>query len=269
MNFQGKTALITGAASGIGRATAIELALRGVDMFLADIDEKGLAGVRSEIEANGGHCQIMRVDVSDNVQVKNMVEAAVGKLSHIDILVNSAGVTLIGEVSDCSLEDWEWIVRINLWGSICSVYHVLPHMIERKSGHIVNIASAAGLVALPGNGSYCVTKFGLVGFSEVLRAELHKHNIKITLVCPGGVGTNFEKNARVRNLSKFVPGKFVRGRIQTPEFLAKKIVSAIKKEKFMLTTGIEGQLLWYIKRFIPSLYYWIELRLAHDLEKLR
>jgi len=269
MNFKGTTALLTGAASGIGKATAIELAARGVDMFLADINEEGLEDVRKEIEAIGRRCLTMRVDVSDKLQVKNMIEAAVGKLGHIDILVNGAGVTLIGEASDYGMEDWEWIVRINLWGSIYSVHHALPHMIGRKSGHIVNIASTAGLVALPGNGAYCVTKFGLVGFSEVLRAELHKHNIKITLVCPGGVGTNFEKNARVRNLSKFVPGKFVPGRIQTPEDLARKIANAIQKEKFMLLSGFEGRLLWYVKRFIPWLYYRIELRLARKLEKLR
>jgi len=269
MDIRGKKALLTGAASGIGRAIAIELAGEGVDLFLVDINEKGLEDAGKEIEAIGRRCLTMKADVSDHVQVKNMVAAAIEKLGCVDLLVNSAGVTLIGEAADCSIEDWEWIVRVNLWGSIYSVHQVLPHMIGRKSGHIVNIASAAGLVALPGNSAYCVTKFGLVGFSEVLRAELHKHNIKVTLACPGGVGTNFEKNARVRNLSKFVPGKFVPGRIQTPEDLARKIVSAIQKEKFLLVSGLGGRLLWYVKRFIPWLYYRIELRLARELEKLR
>ena len=269
MNLHGKNAVITGAAAGIGRATALELAGEGTRLLIADIDEDGLGETRTVIEAAGGRCLAMKVDVSDERQVREMAEAAIDELGCIDILVNVAGVTLLGEISDHSLEDWQWIAGINFWGPIYGVHHVLGHMIERRSGHIVNVASAAGLVAMPGNGSYCSTKFGVVGFSEVLSSELYRHGIKVSLVCPAGVATDFEKNAVVRGLPQFVPGAYVKSHGRTPDYAARKIAGAIKKEKFLVIIGYEARLFYWLKRLSPFLYYRVGRGMAGRLDRWR
>jgi short-subunit dehydrogenase len=269
MDIKGRTVLITGGASGIGKALATEFAYQEADLFLADIDEERLDHTCKQIETIGRQCKSKTADVSRKEQVKAMVDSAIMQLGHIDILINNAGVTVVSEVKDKSIEDWEWIIGINLWGPIYGVHYVLPHMIKRKSGHIVNMASIGGLTAVPGNGSYNVTKFGLVGFSEALRAELKSYNIGVTLICPGfmSCSTTFEKNARVRGFTRYKPGDFAKGKVLPVEDAARKFVRAIKKEKFLVTTGLIGPTYFYIKRFWPWLYYRIGDRMASDLEK--
>jgi NADP-dependent 3-hydroxy acid dehydrogenase YdfG len=269
MNLQDKNALVTGAAGGIGQAVAVELARHGAQLSLVDINESGLEETLEQVEALGRRCLTIRADVADKGQVQHAAEAAIKEYGHLDLLVNNAGVTLIGEVGDYTIEDWEWIVGINLWGTIYGLHYVLPHMIERKSGHIVNVASAAGLIAMPANAAYCATKFGIVGLSEVLRAELARHNIGVTVICPAGIVTEFEKNARVKGWSKFKPGNFVKSYGRTPEGVAKKIVSAIEKDKFLVIIGAEARLLYAIKRFFPRLYYRIGVIMARRLEHFR
>ena len=219
----------------------------------------------------GNQCHMVHADISQKDQVKEMIDLAIDRMGHVDILVNNAGVTVISEVKDELIEDWEWIIGINLWGPIYGVHYMLPHMLERKQGHIVNMASIGGLTAVPGNGSYNVSKFGIVGFSEVLRAELKKYNVAVTLICPGflSCGEAFEKRGRVRGLAKFRPGAFAKGSVMPVDKAALKFVQAIEKEKFLVTTGIIGPLFYIIKRFFPRLYYRIGDQMAADLANWR
>jgi len=271
MKVKGKKILITGAAGGIGKEMAMEFARRGADLFLSDINEAGLRQIRDQIESIGRKCYIARTDITRKDQVKEMIDDAMDQMEHVDVLVNNAGVTVISEIKDALLEDWEWIVGINLWGPIYGVHYILPHMIKRQQGHIVNMGSMGGLTALPANGSYNVTKFGITGFSEVLRAELKKHHINVTLICPGflSCGEDFEKHGRVRGFKKFKPGAFAKGGVMPVTKAASRFVGAIEKEKFMVTTGFIGYLYYGIKRFFPWLYYRISEKMATDLEKWR
>lgn len=269
MELKNKKALVTGAASGIGKAIALSMAHEGAEVFLADLNQKDLESVHAQIESIGGKSRTRLVDVADQKQVEGMINAAIGEMGHLDILVNNAGVTLIGEARDYNLEDWEWIMGVNLWSQIYSIHYVLPHMFERKAGHIINMASAAGLVGLPGNAAYSATKFGIVGMSEVLRAELKPHGIIITVVCPGGVQTSFEKNARVRGLPHYQPGSFVKSHERSPDLIADRIIGAIQKEKFLVIIGAEAKLLYQIKRTSIWLYLKVAQILAGNLTKLK
>ena len=269
MQLCGKNVILTGAANGIGKATAIELAKVGVNLFLVDIDEKGLKEVQKEIENFGVECNILKVNISNRNSVKTMVENAILKYKNIDILINVAGVTLIGEVYDYEIEDWDWIIGINLLGPIFTIHYILPHMIKKKSGYIVNVSSAAGLVSIPGNSAYCTTKYGLVGFTEVLRSELKDFNIGVSLLCPGGVKTKFEDHARIKGWTKFKRGYFLPGKKKTPEFVALKLIKAIEKEKFLIIIGFLPKLFFLLKRFFPKLYYFIGTKQAKSLVKWR
>jgi NAD(P)-dependent dehydrogenase (short-subunit alcohol dehydrogenase family) len=267
--LSGKTALITGAAGGLGRALAVELAAEGMRLFITDINAEGLEQSRAEIEVKGGACRTMVADVSNPEQTARMVETALEQYGAVDILINNAGVTTIGEIRDHELEDWRWLLGINLWGPIHSVHHILPHMISRKSGHIVNIASVGGLAMVAGNGPYCTSKFGLIGFSEVLRAEVHRHNIKVTIICPGFFDTNLARHARIKNLPGFMREMGAKSHGRNPAIAAYAIVRAIKQERKLKIIGLEGHVIYAIKRFLPPLYYRIGIEMDRRLARWR
>ena len=168
-DLRGKTAVITGSASGIGRATALEMAREGMNVVIADIHEAGMEETAAQVRARGVKAAVKKTDVSKKEQVKALIDFAIEEFGGIDIMMNNAGVASLSEMRDLSLEeDWEWAVGINLWGPIYGCHYVLPLMIQRGSGHIVNISSAAGILTVPGGASYCCTKFGVVGMSCLL-----------------------------------------------------------------------------------------------------
>ena len=186
-DFKDKVALVTGAASGIGRAVAISLAREGAHVVLADVNEAGLNEVRGIAEGMRIKALAVRTDVSNAEEVKALCETAVGEMGGVDILVNVAGIGIVAEISEMELEDWHRILGVNLYGTIHTINFLLHQMIERRSGHIVNVASGCGLVALPALGGYNTSKFGLVGLTETLRAEVARFGIGVTAVCPGAV----------------------------------------------------------------------------------
>lgn len=271
MKIKGKNVLITGAAGGIGKALAMEFAWRGADVFLSDINESGLHKICSHIETMGRQCHIRQTDITQKDQVKEMIDDAIRRMGHVDILINNAGVTVIGELKDVSLDDWEWIMGVNLWGPIYGIHHILPHMVERRQGHIVNMGSMGGLTAVPANGTYNVTKFGLTGLSEALRAEMLKHNIRVTLICPGFLSSSdaFEKRGRIRGFTKFEPGSLVKGKVMPVTKAAARFADAVENDQFLVTTGFIGQVYYGIKRFFPWFYHRMGAKMAMDLEKWR
>src|SRR5262245_26251126 len=196
----GKVALVTGAACGIGRALAEELGRRGAALVLADIDEEGLARAGAEAKAQGAQAEIAPADVARAEDVARLAKAALGAFGRVDLLFNNAGVAVAGPVHETKLDDWEWIVGVNLWGPIRLTHALLPQMIARGSGHVVNTASLAGLVGAPGMAAYSLTKFGLVGFSESLRLEVSGRGVDVTVVCPGYVRTDLVNATRYRSV---------------------------------------------------------------------
>ena len=232
--------MVTGAASGIGRATAVAFAAeRPAAMAVCDIDEAGLGATVEMLEAFGLTVAAMRLDVADAEAVEAAVAEAADVMGGIDIFINAAGIGMMGRMECLTLEDWKRVIDINLWGTINVNRAVYRHMLERGSGHIVNIASANGIYApIPYLAPYATSKFGVVGLSEAIMVEGRPRGIRVTCVCPGNVRTPIYDNAVFRG---FGEGARALTRMNTviaesPEETARQIVRAVKKGRFIVVT---------------------------------
>jgi NAD(P)-dependent dehydrogenase (short-subunit alcohol dehydrogenase family) len=254
MNIDGKTAVVTGGGSGIGRATALALMKAGARVVIADIDEDRLKTVCSEGSALGGEIVAFRADVSKLDDVQGLFDKSISTMGQVDIIMNNAGVHISGPVEKIPIADWEWIVGINLWGVINGVNVFLPHMLERESGYIVNTASIAGLSGvLDASIPYTMTKFAVMGLSESLAVYLRPKGVGVSVVCPGLVTTNIAGGSRripvgdgLDDVRDAVFEAFSRGDLPLPsdievevleaEAVADLVVSAIEEERFLVCT---------------------------------
>jgi len=248
-----KVALVTGAASGIGRATAVEFAREGCHLVISDVNEVGLHNTAQEIAHRGRRILPVICDVSRKEAVEHLRDKALAEFGGVDILMNNAGVGLAAEIRDTDISDWEWILGINLWGTIHMLHYFLPHMVERGGGHIVNISSAVGIVNfVPIQAAYTTTKFALVGLTEVLRTEVERFGIGVTCVCPGSVKTNLFSDPNVKGFKKevmdIVPDFFY----FSPENVAKKIIKAVKKNQAVLVITALAKAACLMKRISPE-----------------
>ncbi len=265
-DFRDKSVLVTGAASGIGRATALAFAAEGANLIIADINEEGLKSAAKEIERLGRRAICARTDVSKPDDVAALAQVAIKDGGGVDVLMNNAGVGLGTLIRDMEPADWEWIMGINLWGAIYMIYHLLPQMIERGSGHIINLASGAGLVAIPVLGAYSTTKFALVGLSGALRAELAHHNIGVSVVCPGIIRTPIFQTSKIKGLSlevKEVPGWIG----TTPEKVAKAIIKGVKRNQARIIITPSMKILAIVNSLLPGLVRAVNSRMAKRIEK--
>jgi NAD(P)-dependent dehydrogenase (short-subunit alcohol dehydrogenase family) len=252
MEIAGKVAVVTGAGGGIGRATALALAAAGADLALADIDEAAMARVAAEIRALGRRCLTALVDVASAEQVEALAERTVKELGAAHILVNNAGVGAGGFAHEIPLEDWRWSMGVNLWGPIHGTRSFVPRMIAKgEGGHIVNIASVAGLVGVPLLGPYCMAKSALVALSECTRAELAAERIGVSVLCPGFVATEIFNKARSTKI-EMTPGFLERHGIP-PERVARKVLRAIRGDRLYVLTHLSMHAAWLLKRFSPAL----------------
>jgi len=259
VRLDGKLALVTGAASGIGRATAFALARAGADLAVCDLNEAGLAETAAAIGSLGRQTLTRRVDVSRADDVRAFAEQVHARHEAVDILVNNAGVGLGGGFLDTSLEDWQWVLSINLWGVIHGCHFFVPPMVKRgRGGHVVNVSSAAGIMATAQLSAYSTTKFGVFGLSEALREELHPHGIPVTTVCPGIINTPITTNARMRGpmaSEKARAGlvEFYQRRNYGPERVATNILKAIARKRTVAPISPESWVLYFMKRLSPGL----------------
>jgi NAD(P)-dependent dehydrogenase (short-subunit alcohol dehydrogenase family) len=242
MRIAGEIAVITGGASGIGRATANALALRGADIVLADVNEQRLGEAKSEIDALGRRVLAVRCDVlkdEDVFALERRVEAEMGPAG---IVMNNAGVVLRGALEQIDLADWQWCFGINVFGVIRGMRAFLPKMIERRHGYIVNTGSVSGLVALTGEGGpYIASKFAVVGLTESLALYAKQFGIGVSLLCPGGVATNLAETGRSigmtpeRERSETQQAQSVQAfPEQQPGEIADLVVEAIEAERFLV-----------------------------------
>jgi NAD(P)-dependent dehydrogenase (short-subunit alcohol dehydrogenase family) len=272
-SLSGRTALVTGAASGIGKATALELARRGADLVICDVDEAGLAETEQTIRAGGRDVLSRRVDVSRSEEMRAFADAVHQQVEAVDLLVNNAGVALAGGFLDTTPEDWDWILGINVRGVIDGCHHFIPPMVKRgRGGHVVIVSSGAGYSASEALAAYCTTKFAVLGLAECLAEELHRHNIGVTAICPGLINTPITSSARLRGLYT-TPGmreRMVEGyqrRAYTPERVARNILKAVQRDRVVAPVSPEAWLIYYLKRFTPGLLRWFSLRLGERLRK--
>jgi len=251
-DLRNKWILITGAASGIGRALAIEFAAQGANIIMADIDEEGMKNTAAEVRAKGVKTISIKADVTRPGDLDKLAQTAVEETGGLDILVNNAGIGMVSEMKNTLWEEWEKILAVNLHAPIQLTLRLLPHMIKKGRGHIVNIASMAGLMGIPGMAQYSVTKFGLVGLSEALRTELHSYGIKVTAVCPGIVRTPILQTSRIKGFDEEMrtppPGMSI-----SPERAARAIVKGVKRNKAKVITSALPKLIYALKIIAPGL----------------
>lgn len=256
-DLRDKVAVVTGAGSGIGRATAQAFAAEGAEVVVVDIHGDRVDAVVEEIASKGGKALGRVADVADEGQVRALAEYVIGERGRVDILFNNAGVGIGGRAFDSSPEDWEWLIGINLWGVIYGFRHFLPHMIERGSGHVLSTASLAGLVVAPGLAAYSAAKHAVVGLSHSLRVEMKEHNIGVSVVCPGVISTKIAADSRfvVREEDGLTQEDAVNmlGKGWPPERVAKAVLKAVRRNKAIVPVGPEAWVAWYLMRLSPGL----------------
>jgi short-subunit dehydrogenase len=278
IQFSGKAAAVTGAASGIGRALALQLAARGSDLALADVDEPGLQTVADEIaHAHGRSALIRRVDVSDRSQVEHFARDATATFPKLCVLINNAGVALQGQFDELELAQIQWLMGINFWGVVHGTYAFLPHLQKQPLAHIANLSSIFGIVAPPGHSAYVASKFAVRGFSESVRHELTMNNsaVRLSVVHPGGVKTNIARNSR--------PGAHLRhhtGRAEalerfdqiagtTPVAAAERIIRGIERNEPRILIGRDARIMDWIQRLRPARYWALMARAAERMTGAR
>jgi short-subunit dehydrogenase len=270
----GAAAAITGAASGIGRALAVELAARGADLALADRDEAGLQAASADI---AGHYRVKvtthRVDVGEVAQIADFAHAAIAAHPAINILVNNAGVALLGQFSEIDQAQMDWLMNINFWGVVHATRAFLPHLATRPEAHIVNVSSIFGIVAPPGQTAYGAAKFAVRGFSESLRHELQmaKSPVRLSVVHPGGVSTNIVRNSRSGSgitdnarRSETIE-RFDRVARTTPHAAALRIIKGIEKNQPRILIGSDARFMDILQRLRPGTYWTV---MARRIEKM-
>jgi short-subunit dehydrogenase len=259
-SVKGKVAAITGAGSGIGRATAVLLARNGCNVALSDVNEQGLAETERLCRELGVQVRATKVDVAKREQVHAWADSVAKELGAVHVIVNNAGVALGATIEDTSYEDFEWLMNINFWGVVHGTKAFLPHLKAAGEGHIVNISSVFGLIAVPTQGAYNAAKFAVKGFTEALRQELEVEGspIGVTSVHPGGIKTNIARAARTVPRKGWMDAnstaQMEKSFSTTPDQAAADIVSAIVKNRRRQLIGKDAIVIDLMQRLMPQLY---------------
>ena len=253
--ISGKVALVTGAAKGLGRAIAFELAKRGASLYLADIDGGGLEGTARDLAAMGTRVYSDVCDVSQMNQIDAAVETVRRQVGCVDILVNNAGISVYAPAPALTQVEWDRVLAVNLLAPVRFVNHFLSDMLKLPEAHILNICSIMGLLALPKQSPYHTSKFGLVGFSESLRIDLARTNVGVTALCPGPIDTHMlsdteQKGPRGEKRCEQAP-KWL---LASPESVAKRAVRAVERNEGLCTATLVARLLFATRRTFPTLF---------------
>ncbi|MGJ4907012.1 SDR family NAD(P)-dependent oxidoreductase [Bradyrhizobium sp. HKCCYLS2033] len=270
--IRGAAAAVTGAASGIGRALAQELAARGCDLALADRDEAGLASLAAELTASGRKVTTHRLDVSDVAAVTQFAEDATRAHPGLNIVVNNAGVALFGSFAEIDQAEMDWLFNINFWGVVHGTRAFLPHLSRRREAHVVNLSSIFGIIAPPGQSAYAAAKFAVRGFSESLRHELTAAGspVRLSVVHPGGIATAIARNARagqgMTDNARRVQAieRFERLARTSPRDAALRIIEGIERNEPRILIGGDARFMDVLQRFMPGTYWRV---MAKRLEK--
>jgi len=253
--FQGKRCFLTGAASGIGRATALKLAADGAELYLTDRDAQGLETTVADARALGGVVAEHRaLDISDYHEVARFAADIHTHHPAMDLVMNIAGVSAWGTVEQLTHQHWKSMIDINLMGPIHVIETFIPPMMAAgRGGHLVNVSSAAGLVALPWHAAYSASKYGLRGLSEVLRFDLDRHDIGVSVIVPGAVKTGLVQSVQIAGVDRddplvqFWTDRFG-GHAVSPEVAADKILRGVVRNRYLVYTSPDIRALYLFKR---------------------
>lgn len=253
--FAGKVAVVTGAASGIGRATATRFAEAGMKVVLADIEEAPLAAAVDSLNKAGHEVIGVATDVSSWDAIQALADSTMSEFGGVNVVHNNAGVVVSGPIAELSLSDWEWVLGVDLWSVIYGIKAFLPLIKQTGEGHIINTASTAGLQATSNIGPYNVAKFGVVAITETLRAELEdeKSPVSASVLCPGAINTQIVTSKRNRELAsakdheasdaekefEAFAGRLLAERGKDPAEVAEMVLNAIKSNEFWILTHSE------------------------------
>jgi short-subunit dehydrogenase len=260
MRLEGRTAIVTGAASGIGRAIAVSLARRRCHLALADVDEAGMAETADIVRACGVRVSCQRLDVADRAAVADFPARVAAEHACVDVLVNNAGVAVGGTFEQVAEEDFEWLFRVNFWGVVRMTRAFLPLLRASDDARVVNISSVFGIIAPPGQTAYAASKFAVRGFSEALRHELEGTSVGVTVVHPGGVATSIADNARVPACVSEEEAARRREHFRKvlrlpPKVAGEVIVRGVERRKSRVLVGSDAKVLSLIARLMPVSYW--------------
>lgn len=268
-DFQGRIAVITGAGSGVGAALARELGRRGAHVICADLAADNARAVAAEITSSGGRATAMQIDVTDAAQVAGLIETTAATHGRIDLMFNNAGISVAGDARDLTLEHWRRVLDVNLMGVVYGTDAAYKQMAKQGDGHIVNIASLAGLIPFPTNAPYATSKHAVVGLSLSMRAEGEDLGVKVSAVCPGFIQTNIfeatpfikvDREGAMRNMP-FTPMASAKA--------ADAILRGIRRNQAVIVFPGYARLIWGLHRMRASWLNPFHRKAIRDLRRFR
>jgi NAD(P)-dependent dehydrogenase (short-subunit alcohol dehydrogenase family) len=248
--FAEQVAIVTGGASGIGRSIATVLVGAGARVVIADANSALAATVAAEL---GERARPEYVDVVDSVAVQRLVDGTIAREGRLDLMFNNAGIAVFADARDTSLEDWNRQIDVNLRGVVHGVHAAYPLMVRQGHGHIVNTASAAGLLPVPGNIAYAATKHAVVGLSLALRAEARPHGVRVSVVCPGVIQTPIVQAAKIVGPTRETVLADSRLRLYSSDRLANAVLRGLRRNRAIIPFTPEARLMWVLHRISPRI----------------
>jgi NAD(P)-dependent dehydrogenase (short-subunit alcohol dehydrogenase family) len=257
--------VVTGGGGGLGRAFALELAARGARLLVTDLRRAAAEETAHEVTQLGGTAEVLDVDVTRYADVESAAETIHRLWGGTDVLINNAGVAAGGLVGDIPLSDWEWVLRINLWGVIHGCHAFVPRMKAQRAGFVLNVASNAGIASLPEMASYNVSKAAVISLTETLYAELAPFGIQVSVLCPTFFRTNLMDSFRAPSDRQraLAEAAFARSTSNARD-VARAGLQGLEKGRLIVVPQLEGKLVWWAKRFVPRLYHWVLRRQHRD-----
>jgi short-subunit dehydrogenase len=266
MRYSGATAVITGAASGIGRALAVDLATRGAHLAVSDVDDAGLEETVSRCAAvpGAGRTRSYHLDVADRKAVLDHADEVMRDFRTVNLVINNAGVAVGATVEEMVWEDIEWLMGINFWGVVHGTKAFLPHLIASGDGHLVNISSVFGLIGVPSQSAYNAAKFAVRGFTEALRQEMliERKPVVVSCVHPGGIRTNIARSGRLGGDKETQVAQFDKIARTTPEKAAHIILRGVEQEKARILVGPDAFVIAALPRLLGASYEGFAARAA-------
>ena len=267
--YQGRIAFVTGGAAGIGRALCGKLAAAGATVVVADINAEGAAKVAEALRHSGGRADALQLDVSDGQAVTRSLRDAAARHGRIDYVFNNAGISIAGDARDVSEAQWRRVVDVNLWGVLHGTRAAYEIMARQGGGHIVNVASLAGLLTFPANVPYSMTKHAVVGLSLSLRAEAADLGVKVSVACPGYVKSDIFQSSTMLNVPRDkVVAQIPFGLMETAE-AARTILERVARNQGVIVFPRYARLLWWLYRVSPALLAPLERKTIRDFRAVR